>query len=87
MKLWFCEYYREGSGIPVDCSIGIPNLEQARHRGKVVAQFNGYCGFWILAKPAEVGVEPVKVEYHSVSYDPRGVPTWRYPLSYKGARE
>jgi hypothetical protein len=86
-KLYFCEYFREGSGYPVNLSIGMQSMESAEHRGKVVTKLNGYCGFWILSKPAGCTDEPKRIVYHSAIVDPRGVTTWRKPIKADGGAQ
>lgn len=80
MKLWFCEYFREGSGVPVNLSIGIRSKDAAIHRGKVVSRLNGYCGFWVLSKPEGLAERPRRVEYHGCTVSPSGHIQWRQPL-------
>lgn len=75
--LYFVEYFNEGSGEPVNLSIGLRSMDAARHRGKTVARLNGNCGFWISRKKPEAGVMPERIEYHSCSWSPRGEIMWR----------
>ena len=78
--LYFCEYMREGTGIPVDLSIGLQSIESAEQRGKMVTKFNGYCGFWITSKEPVKNAQPKRLVYHSCIVDPRGNVTWRQPI-------
>lgn len=78
--LWFVEYFQEGSGIPVNLSIGLQSHRQAYQHGREVTQDNGYCGFWICSKPVGTIGEADRVEYHSVSYSPDGRAVWKLPL-------
>lgn len=78
--LYFNEYMRSGSGIPAQVGANHYSKEAAEHMGKVATVHNGYGGFWILSRTEGTLDKPKRVEYHGVTYDPRGVATWRLPL-------
>lgn len=70
-KLFFIEYMQEGSGVPVDCTIGAKTREECVQHGRKVSVEKHYCGFWILAKPPVKGVDPIRLEFHPVYQSPR----------------
>ena len=67
--MYVIQYMREGSGIPVDCSVGLRSVADAKKHGRSVCTKQRYCGFWIGYKPNERGVDPERMEFHPVYWD------------------
>ena len=62
-KLYFNEYMQAGSGHPVDMTMGLQSMAQARSHGLKVAKEKGYSGFWISSKPAGETSMPKRLKF------------------------
>ena len=78
--LYFNEYMQEGSGFPVDLTVGLRSVDQCITHGRRVCIDKGYCGFWISRKPDNTYMEPIKVEYHHRRISPSGQVVWLKPI-------
>lgn len=70
----FCiEYMQAGSGVPVDCTVGLRDKPTAIVHGRKISTTKGYCGFWISRKPDNsYNIDPVRLEFHPVIHSPTG---------------
>lgn len=79
-NLYFVEYFRSNSSIPVNMTIGCKTKKQAIAHGKLVCQSEDYSAFWILSKPTKgiiTGTLPERIEYHSLDSQGNWMPIQR----------